>query len=44
MVGQRIPADICYKSDSVLGHNHFVDKDLEPPGCEYRKTEVKLKI
>lgn len=44
MIGRRIPVDICYKSDSVLNHNHFVDKNLEPLGCEYRKAKMKLKI
>lgn len=44
MIGRRIPVDICYKSDSVLDHNHFVDKNLEPLGCKYRKAKMKLKI
>ena len=42
-MGRRIPVDICDKSDSVLDHNHFVDKNLEPLGCEYRKAKMKLK-
>lgn len=27
MTGRRIPVDICYKSESGLDHNHFMDKN-----------------